>query len=504
MNGHKILPVAVLLAAFSISSCSGPKAGTIIGGGGSGTVSVTLIADTLPANPSILTFQVAIASITFTPSSGTATTKTFSPPLLVDLMRLQSDTAFLGTFANLPTGQYTSVTLALNSPANITFLNDTTTTLSGCQAGFICPLSVSASSQPVANISFAVSNGTVTGIGVDVNLSNVVSISGSNLVVNFANTKVLSAVTLPRAGSTLAAGQLDLIEDFTGVVSLGSPAVTVTSATATGRGSLTATPSTSTNLDSDPSGTLCPAGTTQLSSCVGSNYAASMDVVLKNDGTLAVQEIEPLLKTLQDTVEGIVVGVTSGSSTQFTLIVTDFIPAAQSSLIGTVTIGSGLTVNLVNANNFLIDTKGLQANGLNNFAGNLSNFSGVNNTTALHLGQTVAVHVTSFTAASGTTLASCNSDTVTLRWSRFAAPVSQAGSTVFDITTLPSYFNLSGTLQVQNFTGTAGADGVTNLDGISSTSGLVANGTVYLRALYIENPGFSLQPAFYAAKVRQP
>ena len=113
MNRSKalsLLPVLLLLAALSLAACSGPKTVGGGGGGGNGTVAVTMVADTLPPNPSLLTFQVTIASIKFTTSSGTSTTVNLNPALTVDLMRLQTDTAFLGLFPNIPAGQYSSVT----------------------------------------------------------------------------------------------------------------------------------------------------------------------------------------------------------------------------------------------------------------------------------------------------------------------------------------------------------------------------------------------------------
>jgi len=225
-----------------------------------------------------------------------------------------------------------------------------------------------------------------------------------------------------------------------------------------------------------------------------------MDVVLKSDGTLAIQEIEPLLGTLQDTVEGIVIVINTGNTTQFTLIVTDLIPAATNSLIGNLHVGDGLVVNLVASPTFLVDTKGLSV-----LAGNLSNFVGQTNTTALHLGQTAAVHVIApFTAAVGTTLASANSDTVTLRWSRITAtPVAPFSPNIFNLTSFPSFLAATGTAEVQDFAGTPGTPGITNFDGITDASGLNASKPVALRTLFLENPSNSAVPAFFAAKVRQ-
>src|SRR6266852_6638192 len=128
MNRNKALLLFLLLASFSLAACSGPTTVCTVncGGGSNATVSFTLVADTLPANPSILSFKVTIVGITLTPTTGTAQTLQPSSPI-VDLMRLQSDTAFLGTLTNVPSGSYT-VQVSLSSP-EITFLNDTSSTI---------------------------------------------------------------------------------------------------------------------------------------------------------------------------------------------------------------------------------------------------------------------------------------------------------------------------------------------------------------------------------------
>src|SRR5882762_2015053 len=511
MNRNKALsslPI-FLLAALSLASCSGPKTTTgCTVNCGNGSVAVTMVADTLPASPSPLTFQVTIASIKFTTSSGTSTTVNLNPALTVDLMRLQTDTVFLGLFPNMPSAQYVSATLFLSGNANITFLNDTGFTLSGCLTSHVCPLSVAVSSNPVATVSFTVSQNAVSGIGIDLNLFNTVSISGTpaNLVVNFNNANVLTAFTLPRPNSNLAAGQLDLIEDFTGLVTINNQSVTLASAPVTGRGSLTASATSATFYDPDPTGTHCPAVTTLLANCVFNNQVASMDVILKSDGTLAIQEIEPLLATAQDTVEGIVVSINPNSlAQQFTLVVTNLIPAAQNSLIGSLHIGDALTVNLSNpVFPFLVDQKGLPVG--NNYQGIFLNFSNQTSTSAIHLGQVVAVHATApFTAAVGVTIASTFTDTVTLRWSRFTATVQTASSPAFNLASFPFYFGLpQGTpLTVQTFPVALGFTRFTNFDGVVDSSFLDPLKPVAIRALFLENTTNSANPVLFAAKVRQ-
>ncbi len=329
MKSPKTLVFLTLFTAMALSSCSGTKTACTSNctGSGNGSVSVTMVADTLPANPSILSLQVTIIGITFTSSAGTNQSVTLNPAITLDLMRLQSDTAFLGTFANIPSGQYTSATLAFSNPAKITFLNDTTATLSGCAVSAICPLtSNTAAGTPVATVSFAVPQSGVTGIGIDLNFANAVSISGGNLVVNFSNNNVLSGFTLPRANSNLASGQLELIEDFTGVVSISGSSVTITSPT---RGVLTATSTSNSFFDQSPPPTnLCPSAP---NNCAVAGQIASVDAFLKSDGALELKEFEPLNATQQDFVEGTVYAV--NSPTQFTIAVTDKVQAATTSLI---------------------------------------------------------------------------------------------------------------------------------------------------------------------------
>jgi hypothetical protein len=491
----------LLLAALTLSSCSGPK-GTVICtvncGGGPANLSFTLVADTLPAHPSILSFKVLISGVTVT--SSTATTTLTPPSTPIDLMQLQSDSAFLGTLINLPSETISSLTIAIASQ-QMTFLNDTGVALTSpaCAINAICTFNPGTiNAVLINNLSQVFSaNG---GIGLDFNLANAITLTGTTLTVTFNNTNttnVLTSFTLPRTTSNLAAGQLDLIEDFTGVVSLSGQNATITSLT---HGTFTAAATSSTNFDTDPSGNLCPTTVKQsLATCVANNQVASVDAVLNSDGTLSIHEIEPLLATQQDTVQGIVTSINGANSTQFTILTTDKLETAAGTLIGPLNVGDFLTVNLPNPNPFFVDRKGLTV-----APGDLNNFAGATTTSVLRPGQSVAVHVTTFTAANGNTLASCNSDTVTLRWSRFTAAVSTLLTpSTFDISGLPSYFFATNAAEVQAFAGTPGTDGITNFDGVADASGLSTAKPVALRALFIENATNTSQLPFYAAKVRQ-
>jgi len=503
MNRNKALLLFLLLASFCLAACSGPTTVCTVncGGGGSATVSFTLVADTLPANPSILSFKVTIDRITLTPTTGTAQTFTPNPALVVDLMRLQSDTAFLGTLTNVPSGSYT-VQLSLSSPV-ITFLNDTSSTITAngatCLSAQVCTATLSAVGTPtISSFTFNATTSGLQGIEIDFKLNNAISLSSGTLSVNFnpssPNPGVFTAFTLPRTNANLGTNQLELIEDFTGVVGISGSTVTITSPT---RGTLTATSTSNSFFDPSPDGSICPTPATV--NCVANGQIASVDAFLNTDGTLSLKEFEPLNATRQDFVEGTVYAV--NTPTQFAIAVTDKVQLATNSLIGGLNAGDLLTVNIPAPKPFLVDTKGLAVP-----AGSLGLFRGQADTSAIHPGQAVAVNITVFVAALSNTIAAATSDTVTLRWSRLIAiPTGTSTSTVVDVNSVPSYFNITpaSVFPTQVFSGTLGGQGVTNLDGITSAAGVIPNQPMGLRALYLENATNSATFPFMAAKIRQ-
>jgi hypothetical protein len=504
------LATAVLLVACQSFHQGGGGGGG--GGGGTANVSFVLVADTPPANLGLVSLKLVPTSITLTPSTGTATTFNINSGngYSFDLVRLQSDSAFLATVPKVPTGTYTAIAVTF-SGAEIAFFNGTGVSITNltpqCLAGEVCIVTFPGPFTSTITTSEAISAN--AGLGIDVNLANAVSVTGSALTINFINsgtTSVVSAFALPRTNSNLASGQLDLIEDLTGIATVSGSTVTIAPAPAVNRPPITASTASTTVYDIDPTGTLC-SGATSLSACfTTTSEAASMDAILHSDGTFTVQEIEPLLASpVVDTVEGTVVFIKPNSATQFNMIVTDIIPAASGSLIGSLGIGSLLTVNLATGPTFRVDTKGLLLG-----ATNTVNFTSGSDTTTLRLGQSVAVHVKAFTAANPTTATAAmanNVDAVTLRWSRFTAtPVGALTASLINIDTLPAYFLISPTspFEVQIFSGIQGlGTDVTNLDGISDGSPPMNTPPIGIRALFMEDPGNTLAPAFFAAKIRQ-
>jgi hypothetical protein len=497
MKSYKAFLFLTLLACLSLSSCyhEFPSGG---GGGGGGTanVSLVLVSDTLPANIGIISLRLAISSVVLTSSTGTTSTLN-TGNLTVDLARAQSDSIFLGTIPGVPTGTNSSIALHITG-GEIAFFNGTGVALTNpaCPVNGVCVASFSASSVPTITSSQTISAN--TGFGIDFNLSNIVTVSGTTLTVNFTNsgnTNVVTSFALPRATS-LAAGQLDLIEDFTGVATVSGTSVTVASQSQAGRGTITAATTSTTEFDIDPSLQLCTTPTQGTpSTCVSNNQIVSMDAILNSDGTFTAQELEPLLATpVVDTIEGTIFNI--ASPTQFSVVTSDIVAAASGSKIGSLSIGDPVTVNLSNniaQGGFLVDTKGLAVGGA------LGNFLGGTNTSTLFVGQTVAFPVSTFTAANGNTAAIANNVTlVTLRWSRFISTVGPNPNILeFNITAIPGYFGFTpaSLFDVQTFSNT-------NLD-LPAGGALVSAAPVGIRALYLQNNTNTADPAFFAAKVRQ-
>src|SRR5437763_1747337 len=103
----------------------------------------------------------------------------------------------------------------------------------GGGGGAVCAANLTAAGTPtIGSFTFTVNSMGQQGIGIDFNLKNAISLSGTTLSVNFnpssPNPGVLSAVALPKTNANLGANQLDLIEDLSGAVALNGRYVAVT------------------------------------------------------------------------------------------------------------------------------------------------------------------------------------------------------------------------------------------------------------------------------------
>jgi len=495
MKFRKFLPLAVLASISFVVSCSGVKNGPCITncGNGSATVSVTLVATPLtpPPGTNLLSFTVDVVGVSLTPSTGS----TVNIPLnastyLVDLTKLQSDSVFLGISASVPAGTYNSMTVSLSNPS-VTYCTQASGN-SGCAPGSLAMVTGGAATPQITTAPFplALIANQQAGVAVNVNLANAITISQQQpqvvSQVNLGATGVLTASALPPAASNLVTGELDFIDDVTGnVTSVSGQSVTVKTAT---RGSLTAVANSSTVFSPN-----CPNLFNRATSiaCAHVGDVASLDMTLNADGTFTLLEYDPLDTATGDWLEGIVIAPAT-SSVQFQIVTNDFVTASASSVLGTTPItGTPVTVTITGTNPFLIDSKGF----------NVTGASIGTDASSLQPGQTVFVHVTAFTAATGTpAVALATIDRLYLRFTRLSGTVVGTGTqTSLNIQSLPTFFGIATQQQVGLTQGAPPTTPSTNIDGATSGTGL-SNQTVSIQALYFRPNTFTY--TFVAAKVR--
>jgi hypothetical protein len=331
-----------------------------------------------------------------------------------------------------------------------------------------------------------------TSLAINVSIAKALTVNGPTQViteVNLGAANVLSVMILTPGSSSLPPATLDFIEDVTGIVSsVDEPTQSVTIQTAT-KGSITAIAGASTVLS--PNCTTFNLGATFT--CVKQGQVASLDTVLNPDGSLALLEYDPLSITEGDWIEGIV-GLAPTSSTQFHLVTNDFVLARKNSLIAdNLKLGASVQITLASPKPFVVDSKGLIIPN--------SSFSGAVDASVLVPGETLALHVVSFTPGTGATLAAASVDFVYLRFTRVTGSVaSSAPPNTFAMQSFPSFFGLTLSVTVQLSNGSPS----TSFDGVSHASELVSGQTASIRALYFGPPtGPTPTPSpFSAAKVR--
>jgi len=486
MKRNKKHGYALFVGIIALAGCSGGGQTTTGGGGGGGSqpaslaVTLTSKPDVSLTNISVLSATVGITGITLNPTTGNAVAMTLSPTIYpADLTRLQTDTAFLGLLS-LPAGTYSSATVTFSAPT-LTIDNQSGATLNGtCLTGTICKIVLTAGSSQVISVPFplTLTAGQTTGISLNLNLNDAVTVTSGTLALDFGAADVVTAAALPRIGAPT--GALDLIEDFVGLVT----AKTSSSITVTGSNGialqfgLPASP-----VIEDPQG-LCTA--LNATCLVVNQTVVSVDATVNKSGALSLISADLLDASPTDEVEGTLIN--TGTPGQFNLVVANKVVASGNSTLATANPGDVFLVTLSNPT-FIVD--------LDEFFNNAS-LPPSNVTTlfaseaALVNGQDVMVHVTAATGTAASGDQAITADRVLLRFTRTTGTVQSVSGQSFTLSNLPPFMSFVTNPQVQTITG------ATNFDGVTDVNSVTVGQTVSIRALLLNNSTFS----FYAAKVR--
>jgi hypothetical protein len=485
MKRNKRLGYLLFGAIIAVAGCSGGNQTT--GGGGSGGNLPASLALTLTSKPdvtltniSVLSATVSITGITLNSTTGNAVSLSLAPTIYpVDLTRLQTDTVFLGALS-LPAGTYSSVSVTF-SAATLTIDNQSGATLNGtCVSGTICKIVLPAGSSQVISAPFPLTPtaGQATGISLNLNLNNAITVTSGTLAVNFSAADVVTAAALPRTGTVT--GSLDLIEDFVGLVTAkSSTSITVTSSN--GIALQIALPSSP--VIDDPQG-LCTA--LNATCLVVNQTVVSVDAAVSTSGALSLVSADLLDASAQDEVEGTLVN--TGTPGQFNLVVANKVVASGNSTLALANPGDVFLVTLTNPT-FLVDLDEFFNNASLPPANVTTLFAGEGD---LVDGQDVMVHVTAATGTAAAGDQAIVADRVLLRFTRTSGTVQIVSGQTFTLSNLPPFMTFTTNPVVDTITA------ATNFDGVPDVNSLTVGQTVSIRALLLNRSSFN----FYAAKVR--
>jgi hypothetical protein len=416
--------MVLLIGSVALASCGGRGFSSGGGGSGSGTAPVVLtMTDTPPTNVSILSAEVTLTGATLNPGS----VSVFSGSTTLELTRLQTDIAFIGTTL-VPPGSYTGLTLTFSNPM-LTFENDTTSPIVAgvgsptptCAIGAICTIqSVATNLTTMITLSPTMTVSATSGAGLlaDVNLNNLLS---ATLGADFVNGVTVSEFT-PASASAPPVGAEDVVGH-----------VTSTDATNSKFSLQNAVGTVSLTVDSTTAFLNFGTCTAPSIACVQTNQILSVDISIRADGTPVARNV--LLEDADSTdieVEGV---ITSTGSLTFKMVT-----LAESAAITGLPIGTLSTVTYAVTTPF--DTDFIQADSTPITTGFL--FS---SPADLIVGQQVQVRRNpNPTLSSGASIAA---DRVRLRSSRVSGRYQTGPPTLFTLDTLPSLFVPRGAAVIQ-------------------------------------------------------
>jgi hypothetical protein len=414
---RSILPICLLIFCAALAGCGNSSIGSQIQNNGSSSV-VLAMTDTPPSTVTFLSAEVTLTGASLNPGN----VSLFSGSATVDLVRLQTDIAYLATAAKIPSGNYTSVTLTFANPL-LTIENDTPSPIvSGtttCAVGSICtlpPTSTANLSTSVPLTSFSIASSSTTGLLIDVNLDNLLSASlGADFSAGTTVTSFTPAGTgAPPVGAEDVVGQV-------GSVNASTNTFTLTNATASY--SLKAD-STSTFFQFPSTGACTAPGF----GCLQNSQILSVDIGILSDGSILARNIVFEDADNSDAeIEGIITSTNVGSQ-QFNIVIqTMSAPVSGLSLGQPITVQYSSTqtpfdIDLVHADNLQMSTAGFL------FATPVD----------LVVGQQVSVR-----RNSSSTATLINADRVRLRMTRVTATVQRGLPNLF-LVNLPSLFSGHG------------------------------------------------------------
>ncbi len=350
---HPYLTFLMFACVALLGGCKG--SGALYGSGGGTPLTapvVLMLTDAPPANVSIISAELTLTGATLNPGNISLLTT----PTPIELIRLQTDTAYLST-TNVNPGNYTSLVLTFANPS-ITFENDTGSVIVAGVGNTTCAIGAICTIQPVTTnlsttiplTSFTLSAATAAGLLVDVNLDDLLS---NNFAEDFIAGTSASEFT-PAGNNAPPVGA----EDFVGqIVSVNAASNTLTLQNALQQVTLTANNATS--YFQYPSN-IC---TVMGFACVQSGQTLSVDIGIQADGSVVARNVLFEDANTTDTeVEGIVTAINAGAQTFNIVVLGESAPISGLNIGAVATVHympqTPLDVDFAHADNLAVDTTG--------------------------------------------------------------------------------------------------------------------------------------------------
>jgi len=325
MRGFRYFrPISMMIICLALAGCGGiNQFGSQPPNNGNSSV-VLAMTDTPPSNVSILSAQVTLTGATLMPGN----VSLLSGSSTVDLVRLQTDVAYLGTATSIPAGNYTAVNLTFANP-KLTIENDTAAPIAGCAVGAICTIVPTATpmSTTVPLKAFSIASSSTTGLLIDVNLDNLLTASlGEDFSAGTTVTPFIPAgLGAPAVGAEDVVGQV-------GNINASNKTFTLMNATASY--SLLKVDNTSTFFQFPNSACSTPGF-----ACLQNNQILSVDIGIQADGSILARNIVFEDADNSDAeIEGIITSTNVGMQ-QFNLVI-----QTMSATVSGLAIGQPITV----------------------------------------------------------------------------------------------------------------------------------------------------------------
>jgi Domain of unknown function (DUF4382) len=409
---QSIWPFSVLVFCLALAGCGiNTQIGTQPGSTGNSSV-VLAMTDVPPSLVSVVSAEVTLTGATLAPGN----VSLFSGSAQVDLMRLQTDVAYIATAANIPPGNYTSITLTFANPS-LTFENDTASTIAGCPVAKVCTITPSATtlSATVPLTGFTLASSSTAGLLIDVSADNLLN---NSLGADFSAGTTVAAFT-PAGFGAPPVGAEDVVGQV-GNLNAANKTFTLSNASATY--SLKA--DSSSNFFQFPVSGACPA---EAFSCLQNNQIVSVDIGIQSDGSILARNV--LFEDSDNTdaeIEGTITS-TNAASQQFDIVI-----QTMSAAVPGLSIGQPITVQYFTSPPTPFDLDFLHADST---PLNTASFHFAAPTDLAPSGQQVSIRRNAASTAS-----SIKADRVRLRSSRVTATVGSVGSPNIVLSNLPSSF----------------------------------------------------------------